>query len=603
MVSATAGLVNDVGGIFNFIPSKPEDTVHTKEKELWKRRFRSGMCLHCGQKIFKTKLRWGRKKFTPLNIPGFVNNGVCMHPNCNPPKKVTQDYSSDTDIDVTTSNDVDSLLDAVEENRNDIENFFHEMQKADKENKESAAIMLEEAVMQLNRTMSQLTEEQEARLLIVKDDLSQEIDAAQTAINSLGGRISNIEGVMSTMKQRIHDLEDRTVLHEIRSEELQAEINELRAQLERSNPEPPEIFPNKPPPQTSPTRETDFFLSTVAETKPIDLLHDFPNKKRYKCSQTLKNNQNGVICCASVDDGKSLVYSGNSHLLKIVRRQSDGSFDDHFPQMLEGHRDWIMCCAVASNSDKYRTLVSGGNDNRVIVWRREPSGKYNMHESISSHESSIHCCAISSDGSLIVSGSKDKTISIWLRQKNDKYMCTQVLIGHKDSVECCLILNDGAKIVSGSSDRSLKTWKRQASGLYECEQTLFSHYKSVMCCSATEDGSMMLSGGHDQDLVLWKRQRNDTYKHLLTLKGHQDWINCCAILHEGQTLLSGGDDNVLRIWRRQPDGTYECRQALKRHENYVYCCTVIDGEKTLVTGGNDGTIKVWELQARENPSL
>ena len=130
---ASLGLVNEVGGIFNFAPTKPEDTAHTKEKELWKRRFRSGMCLHCGQKLFKTKfcIITRRRKFTALNIPGFVNNGVCVHPQCDPPKKCKADYS-DQDIDITVTNDMDTLLDAVEENRNDMEQFMQEMNSSNK---------------------------------------------------------------------------------------------------------------------------------------------------------------------------------------------------------------------------------------------------------------------------------------------------------------------------------------------------------------------------------------------------------------------------------------------------------------------------------------
>ncbi|KAL3906885.1 MAG: hypothetical protein SGILL_009096, partial [Bacillariaceae sp.] len=290
--------------------------------------------------IFKTKLRWGRKKFIPLNIPGFVNNGVCVHPQCDPPKKLSPDYSRNSDTDVTVSNEVDSLLDAVEENRNDIEKFYHEMQKADDENKEMAAVMLEEAVMQLNRSMSHLSKDQEAKLLSVKHELCQEIDVAQAAINSLDNRVSEIEGMMTTMKLKIHDLQDGSARHDIEHKELRAELEELRARFESSDLGSSGAIPVPAP--CKPVVEAEIFLSTVADTKPKDFLQDFPLKHRFKCSQTLQNNQNGVMCCASVDDGMFLAYGGNSNYLNIVRQQVDGSYDIHNPQVLEDHREWIM---------------------------------------------------------------------------------------------------------------------------------------------------------------------------------------------------------------------------------------------------------------------
>ena len=522
---ANLGLVNEVGGIFNFAPTKPQDTAHTKEKELWKRRFRSGMCLHCGQKLFKTKfcVMTRRRKFTPLNIPGFVNNGVCVHPNCDPPKKCKADYS-DQNIDITVSNDMDTLLDAVEENRNDLEQFIQEMNTTNKKHKESAAIMLEDAVMQLNRTMSQLSKEQKESLRATEKKLNQRIDEARSVLGRLDGRVTTLERQYAREKNRSDQLEATVAKLSARVEQFELgsshSTQSLPAKSTPSSPIPANSYvslsasqqsfhspssqssyhslptvgqshpsPTSPKPYVvhpSASSSTSFgssiskpalsspaspnpYVSPVSVRRPPIALPVFVPEQRVKSAPPPSaDNPKTAPCTTTYINNGASVATGSGNVLTVSRRQPDGSYSDSFSQVLEGHRDVITCCAVA-NRNKSWTLVSGGKDNQVIAWRQGPSGRYQKHQHLSAQADSINCVAVSADGSLIVSGSEDKTLSIWRLQDNDQYMCTQFLTGHTKAVASCSIVDDGTTIVSKDSDGSTRTWLQQPGGLYELQ--------------------------------------------------------------------------------------------------------------------------------------
>lgn len=574
----------DVGGLFNFIRHQPNDTSHTKEKKLWKSRFQHGMCPHCGQKVMRIKIKRLRRVYIPLNIPAHVDNGVCIHPRCDPPLKKSP--QEDYEVEVSDDATVDTRLDSIQEYRADMEKFYNDLHAAHEETRDTAAMMLEETVMQLNRSMSELSAREQAKLHSFKEDLSAEIDTAQGALLALNRRMDHMEEVMHSLKAQVSDLRNDS---ERKSASLRAEVDALRVQLDGA-------LRNRKDSSSKSASTTNPSLFMTPTPEPREILPGFPKRRRFRCQQTL-SNATGVICSAIIHDGESLVYGSNDNLLRVAHRSADGRYNEKHVYALSAHSDWINCCAVAYEH-RSPIVVSGSNDKSIVVWKKMRDGHFKQAQRLWDHSSSVFCCALTHDGRLMISGDKDSSVIVWKLKSDGKFEAVQRLKEHTNSVEDCVLIGNGSMIVTASSDETLKLWKRQsASQSYTCVQTLKKHSGAVMCC-ATEDGRVLVSGSHDDTLIVWKRQRDGLFEHYQTLKGHRDWINCCAVVHGGQTLLSGSDDHTLKIWQRQSDGRYECVQLLNRHENFVSCCAVIDGFQTLVTGGNDNTVKIWKLEDR-----
>ena len=632
----------DVGGLFNFIRNRPEDSEHTKEKRLWDSRFKNGMCPHCGQKVYKLRRVRLRKKFVPLSIQGKVDNGACIHPKCDPPKKTRprrpQCETEDLSDDETVANDTDNILDAISEYREDMVRFYSKMKDSNKKARDAAALMLEETVVQLNRAMSELSAKEKEEIRRVREDLLGEIDTARDALKSVQMRVSNVEEVTKTLRRQLLELRDhssrdraslRAHVHALRAElgevasgsdrdkdSLRNEVAAINSRLNRFQSENAclreenealrQLLERKPEEKddTSQDSEVSFgqqldatYLPQLQTEQPIDVGQYRSTAKnsdsKYKCQQTLSGHQGAVTCCTVLDHGRKLVCGSHNSLFIWQCATSRQAMDYVCRQRLDRHSDRITCCASAE--DNLQTLVSGSDDKTLVVWVQRKKDSYQYVETLRQHTDSVYCCALSGKGTTLVSGSKDATFLVWQRERSGSFSVLQSLDVHSMSVECCCLSQDGTTLVTGSSDETLKVFKRQRDKRYQRSQTLKKHRDSVMCCSMDESGTVIVSGSKDTSLIVWNQQHDGKFTHSSTLEEHTEWINCSEICDRGRLLISGSDDNTLRVWCRVSDGSYRCKQVLKKHRNYVYCCSSIGEGMKLVSGGNDATVKLWSL--------
>lgn len=647
----------EVGGVFNFIRNRPEDTEHTKERKIWVNRFRNGMCPHCGQKLYKVKLFRLRRKFVPLNIDGKVDNGVCIHSRCRPPSKEKPDTEDD---DVTVSRETDSMLDAIEEHRADMAIFYQQLQKSNSQAREASALALEDTIMQLNRSMAELSSRERAGLVRVKQELLAEVDEAQRALNSLQSRVSHVEDVTKSIKRQVVGLrEDNKREYQILRGELQAlqvgmkemkcdsdrdkdglqqRVDDLAADWRREN----ETLRQENGrlrrlleacEQERTLLAAQVAASSNATSQPlINPEYDRDNgsmiHSSFKCYHTLTDHSEAVTCCTLLGGGRGLV-SGSDTTLFIWKIQTDGTFQCR--QKLGGHRGRITCCtSLGSNGT---VVVSGSEDGTLRVWSSTTTmngGAYQCRESLSRHSGPVYCCAMSRDNNhhngilattTLVSGGKDRSVIVWQPEPcTGAFQVRQVLLCD-DCVACCALSCDSQTLVTGDDSNLIRVWERysQTTNDYTCRQVLRGHDDGVLCCDVVLDDSsssrrrgMIVSGGKDHRLLVWTTtigQQKYTLQQSLT--DHSEWINCCRILDVPTSrnsstsrmpmmIVSGSDDHTLRIWRH--DGTsYTCQQTLKKHGNYIHCCdAVVDstkGSSMLVSGGNDNHIKVWTLRS------
>jgi WD repeat-containing protein 86 len=76
-------------------------------------------------------------------------------------------------------------------------------------------------------------------------------------------------------------------------------------------------------------------------------------------------------------------------------------------------------------------------------------------QTLTDHESSINCMALSGDGSVIATGSDDHNIRLW-SAKTTPVECLSLLSGHADYITHIIIEEN--YLVSGSADRTMRKW-------------------------------------------------------------------------------------------------------------------------------------------------
>lgn len=550
----------DVGGFFNFIRNVPPDNEYTKEKQLWVHRCNNGMCPHCGQKLFKLRRLRFRKKFVPLTIAGKVDNGVCTHPSCDSLTKTRPNHPGSEVLDETAANPCheDSSLDAIREYRADMAKYYLHMQDSDEKAKNEAAIKLEDAVMQLNRAVSELSLSDRGTVGKLQWELLRELDLAERALRSVQNQGFYGDQTTQTLRKQVRGLQ--------------------REGTDTPSSKQPVVSSRHP---------------SERSAEALDL-KDYPQSTRFKCHQTLSQHSDPIACCAAVGDGE-FIACGSKSTIYIWKQQRGSNKAYTFVQRLERHTDRVTCCAASEDARK--TLVTGSDDRTLNVWIQDQKGDYRYLVTLRHHSDCVNCCSISGDGRVFVSGSKDKSVVIWKRRSNSEFQVEQVLADHAASVDCCVLTRTSTTslIISGGADETLKVWKESTSKKFSCHQTLRGHTDGVLCCAVAARGAILVSGGKDTKLIVWKLQANGMFKYSSCLEDHTEWINCCAFSKCSSMLISGGDDDVLRVWTLRSNGAYRCVQVLKKHRNYVLSCFFVHSKAMIISGANDSNLKLWRL--------
>lgn len=268
-----------------------------------------------------------------------------------------------------------------------------------------------------------------------------------------------------------------------------------------------------------------------------------------------------------------------------------------------------------------RLIVSGGEDNRVIVWdsvRRERLATFNDHSGW------ITAVAFSPDGRFFATGSTDTTIIIWDAQRLQK---AEVLQGHQGRLVALAFSPDGQYLVS-SGDRiqsptrvwGTSTWKM----IHELPVgTSYGNWlfppggKSVFvsgnpilwdldsgqpkgqfldgACAGnwtalSPDGSQLATIDASGTLSFWDLAR----KRLLGRpRGHYDHGRAMAFSPDGRIVASGAEDIVL--W----DSATRTKLVRLEHTAIVWSVAFSPDGRWLVSGHGDGSILLWDVAGRE----
>ena len=347
--------------------------------------------------------------------------------------------------------------------------------------------------------------------------------------------------------------------------------------------------PTNPPPRLSRPFTSDI-LTYIPEASPLSSLPSTPTSamptsamqnsltpvsgesRPFACIATLRGHTSWVLCLAASSDGQTLVSGGLDDRIMVWDLVS-GACD----KILEGHSKSVNGLAISPDG---KTLVSCSDDISLKFWDL-PRGV--LLRSKSDHTRDINAIAISPDGQFLISGAEDRTVCAWRLNSGELLRSYPEVSGMVRSVN---ISANGQWIASGGLDNLVRVWNFNTTQLIH---RFAGHQKSVLSVAITDSGRLVISGSKDRTIRIWNTQTGELVR---TLCGHLDAVNAVALTPDSKYLISGSTDKTIRVWVL---ATGELVKTIADHKSAVNAIVVSPNQKWFASGSSDNTIKIWTL--------
>lgn len=166
---------------------------------------------------------------------------------------------------------------------------------------------------------------------------------------------------------------------------------------------------------------------------------------------------------------------------------------------------------------------------------------------------------------MLLSGSVDKTLKIWSKDPLTKqYSCIQTLSDHQSSINCIAVSSRSSAIfASGAADATVKIWSRDEQNAATLKQTInitprFFPLALALSPLTSAPESYVLAVAGTKDIIqlyVLDSQNATEFRLQATLAGHEGWIRSLEFTMEsfGPTsdliLSSASQDKYIRLWR------------------------------------------------------
>ncbi|XP_061110754.1 elongator complex protein 2 [Conger conger] len=223
-----------------------------------------------------------------------------------------------------------------------------------------------------------------------------------------------------------------------------------------------------------------------------------------------------VACCANRTP--NVLSWGRSGLIAFGTCNSVAVYDPQeivIVTVLNGHKGRVNAVQWVHRNDSgpETELVSGGSDNRLIVWKAQ-DGRFSQSAQCCGHSGpvsavdSIHLDPEGTTGLLIASAASDSTVKVWVNRDNDVDCIQTISFGSGFMMDVSLTLLPGSRV-------------------------------PILAC-----------GGDDARVYLYVQQDGKFVK-VHSLHGHEDWVRGVEwVTWDGDILLAScAQDCLIRIWK------------------------------------------------------
>eukprot|EP00486_Rosalina_sp_Unknown_P000129 CAMPEP_0201565072 /NCGR_PEP_ID=MMETSP0190_2-20130828/3896_1 /ASSEMBLY_ACC=CAM_ASM_000263 /TAXON_ID=37353 /ORGANISM="Rosalina sp." /LENGTH=617 /DNA_ID=CAMNT_0047982091 /DNA_START=32 /DNA_END=1882 /DNA_ORIENTATION=- len=292
-------------------------------------------------------------------------------------------------------------------------------------------------------------------------------------------------------------------------------------------------------------------------------------KRMQQPSQTTntENNDNDK----DKEDKDKTKDDDNDEKMKDIKDTSAIKFDGSIIFTEDKFHPLVFCAVKHKIKAEPARIVSGGNDQRAIIWDIDG----NIIQQLGAHSNSINSVDVTNDGQ-VLTGSYDSTAKIWGVDGN----CVATLKGHQHGVEVCSL--ESGEIVTGTF-KIFNIWSATGELIKKVE---FAHDHMIRKVRRHPLG--FLTCGNDGYVNLWSNKGESLRKVLahpengdipsfvygLYCMDNGDWLSC-------------GEDGTVKIF----SGDGYLQQQL-RHPGAVWDISMLPNGD-IVSACADGAIRVW----------